>query len=53
MLKKISAEIRAAVVLIVAENLAALRAFSKNVTNRASKSLGGHQNAIWQSKKKP
>ncbi len=53
MLKKITAEIKAAVMLIVAENLTALRAFFKNVTNSVSKSIGEHQDAIWQNKKKP
>ena len=53
MLKKITAEIKAAVMLIVAENLTALRTFFKNVTNSVSKSIGEHQDAIWQNKKRP
>ena len=53
MLKKITTKIRAAVMLIVVENLTALRTFFKNITNSVCKSVGKHQDAIWQSKKKP
>ena len=53
MLKKITTEIRAALILIVAENLAALRNFFKSITNSVCKSFGKHQDAIWQSKKRP
>ncbi len=53
MTKKITAEIRAAIMLIVTEDLAALRAFFKNVTISVSKSVGKYQEAIWQNKKRP
>jgi len=53
MLKKITTEIRAAFVLILAEDLTALRTFFKNITNSVRKSFGKHQDAIWQSKKRP
>lgn len=39
MLKKVSTNIKAAVVLIVTENVAALRMFVKNVTNSVFKSV--------------
>ena len=44
MLKKIITAMRAAVVLIMAENVAALRTFSRNVKNRASKPVGADTN---------
>jgi hypothetical protein len=53
MSKKISTEIRAAIALIVTEDLTALRAIFKNVTNSVSKSSGKYQEAIWQNKKRP
>ena len=53
MLRKITTGIRAAVVLIVAEDVTALRALLKSTTNLVSKSIAKHQNAIWQDKKKP
>jgi len=53
MLKKITTEIKAAVMLIIAENLTTLRTLFKNVTNSVSKSIGKHQDAIWQNEKKP
>jgi len=53
MLRKITTGIRAAVVLIVAENVTALRTLHKNATNLVYKSVGKHQNAIWQNRKKP
>jgi hypothetical protein len=53
MLKKITTEIRAAVMLIIAENLTALRAFFKNVANSVSNFNSEHQEAIWQNKKRP
>jgi len=53
MLRKITTGIRAAVVLIVAENVTALRNLLKNTTNLVFKSGAKHQDAIWQSKKKP
>lgn len=52
MLKKITAEIKAAVMLIVTENLTALRTLFRSVTNSVSKSIGKHQNAVWQNKDK-
>ncbi len=39
MLKKVTTNIKAAVVLIVTENVAALRMFVKNVTNSVFKSV--------------
>ena len=44
MLKKVTTNIKAAVVLIVSENVAALRMFVKNVTNSVFKSAAEHQN---------
>jgi len=38
MLKKVTTDIKAAIVLIVTENVAALRMFVKNVTNSVFKS---------------
>jgi hypothetical protein len=60
MLKRIATNIRAAVVLIVAEDAAALRALLENTTNLISKSIAKHQNGfprcggpICQNRKKP
>jgi hypothetical protein len=54
MLKKVTTNIKSAVVLIVTENVAALRMFVKNVTNldcrqtsSVFKSTAKHQNAMW------
>ena len=52
MSKKISAEIKAAIALIVTEDITALRAFFKNVTNSVSKSSGKYQESILQNKKR-
>jgi len=51
MLKKVATDIKAAVLLIVTENVTALRMFVKNITN--SKSSAKHQNAMWRDKKRP
>jgi hypothetical protein len=48
-----SKKIRAAIALIVTEDITALRAFFKNVTNSVSKSAGKYQEAILQNKKRP
>jgi len=53
MLKKVTADVKAAVVLIVTENIAALRMFVKNVTNSVSKFVSKHQNAMRRDKKSP
>ena len=53
MVKKITGEIRAAIMLIVTEDIAALRTLAKNATNLVSKTIGKHQNTICQDKKKP
>ena len=53
MRKKIVTDIRAAVMLIIAENLVALRTVVKTVMNSASKSLGVREDAILRGKKKP
>ena len=53
MLKKVTTDIKAAVVLIITENLTALRMFVKNVTNSVIKFVSKHQNAIWRDKKTP
>ena len=53
MLKKVTTNIKAAVVLIVTENVASLRMFVKNVTNSVFKSTAKHQNAMWRNKKRP
>ena len=51
--KKITGEIRAAIMLIVTEDIAALRTVVRNATNLISKSIGKHQSTICQDKKKP
>ncbi len=53
MLKKVTTNVKAAVVLIVTENVAALRMFVKNVTNSVFKSAAKHQKAMWRNKKRP
>ncbi len=53
MLKKVTTDIKAAVVLIVTENLTALRMFVKNATNSVIKFVSKHQNAMWRDKKRP
>lgn len=53
MLKKVTTDIKAAVVLIVTENLTALRMFFKNVTNSVLKFVSKYENAIWPDKKTP
>ncbi len=53
MLKKVTTDIKAAVVLIVTENLTALRMFVKNVTNSVFKSNAKHQDATLRDKKRP
>ncbi|HUU19538.1 MAG TPA: hypothetical protein VMW72_20480 [Sedimentisphaerales bacterium] len=49
--KKVTTDIKAAVVLIVTENLAALRMFVKNVKNSIVKFVSKHQNPMSQDKK--
>jgi len=53
MLKKVTTDVKAAVVLIVTENLAALRMFVKNVTNSVSKFVSKHQKSDVAGQKKP
>ncbi len=54
MLKKVTTDIKAAVVLIVTENLTALRMFVKNVTNSVFKFVSKkHQKAMRRDKKRP
>jgi hypothetical protein len=53
MLKKVTTNIKAAVVLIVTENVAALRMFVKNVTNSVFKSISKRQDAKLRGKKRP
>ena len=53
MLKKVTGEIRAAIILIVTEDIAALRTAARNATNLISRSIGKHQRTICQDKKKP
>jgi hypothetical protein len=53
MLKKVTGEIKAAVVLIVTENVTALRNFAKSVTKSVLKSFSGHFGAIRRGKKRP
>jgi len=53
MLKKVTTDIKAAVLLIVTENVTALRMFVKNVTNSAAHFVSKHRNAMWQHRKKP
>ena len=50
--KKVTSDIKAAVVLIVTENIAALRMFVKNVTNSVFKFVSKHQNAMRRDKKR-
>jgi hypothetical protein len=50
--RKVTADIKAAVVLIVTENLTALRMFAKNVTNSVVKFVSKkHQNPMHRDKK--
>ena len=53
MKKKSVPGIKAAVMLILAENLVALRAVVKTVINSVSKSLGAGENEILRDKRKP
>jgi len=53
MLKKVTTDVKAAVVLIVTENLTALRMFVKNVTNSVIKFVSKHQKAMRRDKKTP
>jgi len=53
MLKKVTTDIKAAVVLIVTENLTALRMFVKNVTNSVFKFVSKHRKAMCRDKKRP
>jgi len=53
MLKKVTTDIKAAVVLIVTENVAALRMFVKNAKNSVFKSAAKQQDAKWREKKRP
>ncbi|NQT02382.1 MAG: hypothetical protein HQ580_10180 [Planctomycetes bacterium] len=52
MLKKVTGDIKAAVVLIVTENIAALRMFIRNLTNSIFKSAPKQQNTKRQDKQK-
>jgi hypothetical protein len=51
MLKKVTTDIKAAVVLIVTENVTALRGFIRNLTNSIFKSAPKRRNAKQQDKK--
>jgi hypothetical protein len=51
MLKKVSTDIKAAVGLIVTENVTALRGLSKNLSNSIFKSSSKRQNVKQQGKK--
>jgi hypothetical protein len=51
MLKKVTTDVKAAVVLIVTENLTALRMFVKNVTNSVVNFVSKHQNPMSRDKK--
>lgn len=53
MLKKVTTDIKAAVVLIVTENLTALCMFVKNVTNLVVKFVSEHQKSDVAKQKKP
>ncbi len=53
MLKKVTTDVKAAVVLIVTENLNALRMFVKNVTNLVVKFVSEHQKSDVAGQKKP
>ena len=53
MLKKVTADIKAAVVLIANENVAALRTFVKNVTSSVFKTFPKQNNATGRGKKRP
>jgi hypothetical protein len=50
--KKVTSDIKAAVVLILTENIAALRMFVKNVTNSVLNFVSKHQNAMRRGKKR-
>jgi hypothetical protein len=51
MLKKVTTDIKAAIVLIVTENVAALRMFFRNLTKSIFKSAPKRRNAKLQDKK--
>ncbi len=51
MMKKVTADIKAAIVLIVTENIAALRMFIRHLTNSIFKSAPKQQNTKWQDKR--
>ena len=51
MLKKVTTDIKAALVLIVTENVAALRMFARNLTKSIVKSAPKRRNAKQQDKK--
>lgn len=53
MLKKVTTDVKAAVVLIVTENLTALRMFVKNATNSVVRFVSKHQQSDVTGQKKP
>jgi hypothetical protein len=52
MLKKVAANIKAAISLIINEDIAALRTFAKNTTDSVSRFIGRGHSEVWRNKKK-
>jgi hypothetical protein len=52
MLKKVTANIKAAISLIVNEDITALRTFTKNTTDSLFRFIGKGQSEVWRNKKK-
>jgi hypothetical protein len=52
MIKRVAANIKAAISLILSEDIAALRTFTKNATDSVYRFIGRGQGAVWRNKKK-
>jgi hypothetical protein len=52
MFKKAAANIKAAILLIVNEDIAALRTFAKNTTDSVFRFISRGQSEVWRNKKK-
>ena len=52
MLKKIAANIKAAILLIVNEDIAAIRTFTKQTADSFLRFIGRGQSEVWRNKKK-
>ncbi len=52
MFKRVAANIKAAISLIVNEDIAAMRTFAKNAIDSVYRFIGRGQSAVWRNKKK-